>query len=728
MNDFLEQFLVESRELIEQATHDLLALEERPQDVERLDSAFRAFHTLKGAAGIMEFQPMGRALHAAEDVLSSAQAGRIKVGPALVSDCLTCLDQVTQWLEDWESSGAPPAGADAQAEILLRRFEGAASAAPITPLPDDVSWADAFAARRLPAGAAAALAVRYTPPRDSFFQGLDPLALFEDLPGLVGLEIEPVDGWPPLESLDPFACEARILALFSEDGAVLRGQFEALEGSVQFVRLAEGAPGARAELSAMAADLVQAQIQMLRASAGEGLVGRTLSAARVAESVIRRNAPEEADRIEQLARSNPEDPDGLATALEDLLAGRPGARPRAGASDHAPPDAALRGLRVDVDRVDALVKLAGELTVAKNALSHASAMAAAGTDPEALSRLLKDQHAQLDRLVGDLQSAVLNLRVLPVRHVFQRFPRLVREMVVALDKPARLVTEGDATEADKAVVENLFEPLLHVLRNALDHGVETAEERAAAGKPPSATIHLRARRDGAQVVVEVQDDGRGVDVGRVREVALRRGLVAPDVLEAMSDDEVTDLIFAPGFSTATDVTAVSGRGVGMDAVRSAIERLGGHVAVHSEPGDGALVRFTLPFTVMMSRVMTVEVGGQMFGIPLETVLETVRLPRERIVAVGGARAFVLRDRTIPLIDLRETLGQAPGDSTSDVDVVVATASGRLGGVEVDRLGERMDVMLKPLDGLLSGSPGVAGATLLGDGRVLLVLDLPELLR
>jgi two-component system chemotaxis sensor kinase CheA len=301
-------------------------------------------------------------------------------------------------------------------------------------------------------------------------------------------------------------------------------------------------------------------------------------------------------------------------------------------------------------------------------------------------------------------------------------------MVVALDKPARLVTEGDGTEADKAIVENLFEPLLHVLRNALDHGVEPAEERVAAGKPPSATLTVRARRDGDHVVVEVQDDGRGLDLARIGETAVARGLLSAEALETMSATEIMGLIFAPGFSTAAEITSVSGRGVGMDAVRSAIERLGGRVTVESEAGAGALIRFILPFTVMMSRVMTVEAGGQLFGVPLEAVVETLRLPRERIVAVGAGRAFVLRDRTIPLINLGEALGKASAASRGETDIVVATTFGLPVGLEVERLGERMDVMLKPLEGLLAGTPGVAGATLLGDGRVLLVLDLQELLQ
>jgi two-component system chemotaxis sensor kinase CheA len=727
MNEFLDQFLVESRELVEQGTSDLLALEERPDDRERLDGAFRAFHTLKGAAGIMDFGAMGRALHAAEDLLASARAGSTLVTPTLVSDCLTCLDQIIQWLDAWETSGDLPANADADADALVRRL--APRSMTVAPATAQEDWVTAFLAARPELRATAALALRYAPGRDSFYRGIDPLAALEDLPGLIALDVRAAEAWGALDAFDPFACQVRILVLFSENSAILEARLQQLEGEAELVRLMPPEAAHPHQLSAPGADLLRAQILMLAASHGEDLVGCIASAARVAGNILRRaGRVEAADRVEGLARSNPANPGAVSKALEDMLAGTFAGSEADHLAAHARTDATLRGLRVDVQRVDALVNLTGELTVAKNALGHAAALARSERDPEALSRLLREQHAQLDRLVAELQRAVLHLRVLPMRQVFQRFPRLVREMVVALDKPARLVTEGDATEADKAVVESLFEPLLHVLRNALDHGVEPAEERAAAGKPPSATITLRARREGEHVVVEVQDDGRGIDVERVRETALQRGLVAPETLQNMSNADITDLVFAPGFSTAQSVTAVSGRGVGMDAVRTAVERMGGRVTVESEAGAGALVRFMLPFTVMMSRVMTVEAGGQMFGIPLESVVETLRAPRDQIVAVGAARAFVLRERTIPLIDLRETLGLTADTTTPDAAIIVAIASGHIAGLEVDQLGERLDIMLKPLDGLLAQTPGIAGASLLGDGRVLLVLDLQELLQ
>jgi two-component system chemotaxis sensor kinase CheA len=231
------------------------------------------------------------------------------------------------------------------------------------------------------------------------------------------------------------------------------------------------------------------------------------------------------------------------------------------------------------------------------------------------------------------------------------------------------------------------------------------------------------------VLVEVQDDGGGLDLARIRDVALARGVVTRDQLAAMADQAIAGLVFAPGFSTARTVTDVSGRGVGMDAVRRAVESLGGRVTLDSRAGEGTRVRFVLPFTLMMNRVMTVEAGGQLFGIPMEALVETVRLDREQIAPIGAARAFVLRDRTLPLINLADAVGDAgPNAARDHAHVAVVSAGGALGGLEVDRLGEPLDVMLKPMNGLLAGTPGVAGTTLLGDGRVLIVLDVLELLR
>jgi two-component system chemotaxis sensor kinase CheA len=570
-------------------------------------------------------------LHAAENVLSAVRSGARSVTPALVGDCLTCLDQVVQWLDAMEAGGAPPPGAQAAADQIIALFD-----APGVPAPN----AEAPPTRAPAGGGSGAL--------------------------------------PPL---------AR---------AVLETQLSLLEDPS-----AEASPGRTGSALRVAANVMTRE-------------GRPAEAARLAHSI--QGAPDAPAARRAIAAAlsevGPESRDAWAAPLPEAAVAEP----------------AMRGLRVDVERIDALVNLTGELTVAKNALAHLAGLARDGADGQTLATSLKDQHAVLERLVAELQRSVLNIRVLPLRQVFQRFPRLIREMVVSLGKPAHLVTEGDATEADKAIVEGLFEPLLHVLRNALDHGIESSAVRAAAGKPPSATLSLTAAREGDRVIVSVEDDGGGIDVARVRAVAAERGLLSAEVAAALSDQDAVDLIFAPGFSTAAAVTSFSGRGVGMDAVRSAVARLGGQVTVQSRPGLGTTVRFVMPFTVMMSQVMTVEAGGQVFGVPMDVVVETVHVPRGDITPIGAARAIVLRGRTIPLIDLGGLLGDAaPAPLGDSARVVIAMVGGQMGGLEVERLGEPLEVMLKPMEGLLAGAPGVAGTTLLGDGRVLIVLDLGELL-
>ncbi|SDB73091.1 two-component system, chemotaxis family, sensor kinase CheA [Belnapia rosea] len=742
MNEFVEQFLLEARELVEQATDDLLALEEKPGDSERLDSAFRAFHTLKGAAGIVDFAAMTRAMHAAEDVLSAIRTGANPVTPRLIGDCLTCLDQVIQWLDAMQVSGGElPPDAEAGADAILRRFgEESRVGGPVAllalPQQAPVSWVEAMLDGHPEAAAEASTAIRYSPDPGCFFRGEDPLGLIAQLPGIVALDLLPVAPWPELDALDPFACHLVLMVLISgsaEQAATLLHQvLDQVE--IRPLRVATGGVEGDPGLSAAARKLLEAQLLLLAEDVAEGAAGRLVSAGKVAANVLRHGGKmAEAERLERhLSHSQTAgDPRILATAIEAALNGRllAGAPDDVGPAPRLPEETAARALRVDVERVDALVTLTGELTIAKNAISHMAGLAQDGMDPKALAALLKQHHVQLDRLVDELQQSVLRIRVLPLNHVFRRFPRLVRDMAASLGRPARLVTEGEATEADKAIVEALFEPLLHVLRNAISHGIETASERAALGKPPVATVHLRATRDGEHVIIEVADDGRGIDLERIREVAMERGVAQAETLAAMTEAEVMDLIFAPGFSTATAVTGLSGRGVGMDAVRMAVDRLGGRVGIESRPGEGTLVRFTLPLTLMMTAVMTVEAGGQLFGIPLDAVVQTVSVPHDRILPVGASHAFVLRDRTIPLLELAEVLGQGRTMTpAAEAKVVVAAVRGGLGGLEVDRLGERMNVMLRPLDGLLTSLWGVAGTTLLGDGRVLIVLDLEEIFR
>ncbi|MGV3593219.1 MAG: chemotaxis protein CheA [Gammaproteobacteria bacterium] len=635
MNEFIEQFLIEARDYVEQAMSALHTLERTPQDAAALDALFRAFHTLKGSAGIVEFGAMERLLHAGEDALSAMRNTGAAVSAELNAACVACLDQTLRWLDAMERTGALPAEAeaDAQAARVLQRVQAA-----------------------FQPGTARSVTPGHAP------------------------EIERASG-------------------------------HALQ-----------------QLSAVAQDLLAAQLAILDDLPKDSFAGRVTSAGSAAANVLTASGLDAAaQRIKQATAQSlaAADPTPLQAQLAAILRGEPEAA-AAPAAEQALPETLTRTLRIDAERVEALVRLVGELTIVKNALGHTADLAQ--RDAARIAGVLKEQHAVLDRITGEMQRAVLGMRVLPLRTVFSRFPPLVREMTAALGKQARLTIHGEATEADKAIVETLFEPLLHVLRNAIGHGIEDAATRARSGKDPVAALTLRAEREGDRVIVEVQDDGAGIDPARVGALAVERGLVTRETLEAMDATAVADLVFAPGFSTAASVTELSGRGVGMDAVRTAIDRIGGAVTLHSEPGRGTRVRFSLPFSVMMTQVMTVEAGGQRFGIPLDAVVETLRVPEASLTRVGMAHAIAHRDRTLPLFELAQLLQVAvPAQQAEEALIVVVTFAGQWGGIRVDKLGERMEVMLKPLEGLLSGLRGITGTTITGDGRVLLVLDMAEVL-
>jgi two-component system chemotaxis sensor kinase CheA len=757
MSEFIEQFLIECRELAQKAAEDLLSLEQAPADRPLIDGVFRGFHTLKGAAGIVGFTAMARLLHEAENMLSGLRAGDRPASGELIGGCLATLDQVVQWLDETETTGDLPEDQDPVAEVLIAGFR---QLAPSVPLPEETpggveaapDWSDALSSRD--PGHLARLALRYEPDDNCFFRGEDPLELIAALPGLLVLDIIPKRPWLALDEFDPFACNLIIMALTEDQADSVAAALHTVIDQVEIRPLSEARstsepslfalPLSGPSLSVDARAVLEEQSRLMAEPVDEGFAGRLGSAARVATNVLS-SMGRTAEIPALRAAQEQSQLEGNATAfvgfLRDLL------HPRIPEQSIVPPAVAgaadglsprrneVRSLRIDVHRIDSLVMLAGELTVVKNAIGHSARVAEAGADPAMLARSLKAQHALLDRLVGELRRSVLAIRVLPLSHVFQRFPRLVREMARDLGKSVRLATEGETTEADKATVEALFEPMLHVLRNAMDHGIEPEQERRAAGKSVPALLQLRAVREAEYVIVEVSDDGRGIDTTRLREVAARKSVASPETLAEMSDAEAAELIFSPGISTASEITGVSGRGVGMDAVRSAIARLGGHVTVVSQAGQGTTVRFTLPFTVMLARVMTVEAGGQMFGIPFETIAETALVPRDRIFRLGAAHAFASRERTLPLIRLSETLEmpaerdrEIADDPRADARVVIVSVAGQTGALEVDGFGERMDVMLRPLEGLLASVSGFAGTAVLGDGRVLIVLDLQELLR
>ncbi|HRJ59550.1 MAG TPA: chemotaxis protein CheA [Azospirillaceae bacterium] len=403
----------------------------------------------------------------------------------------------------------------------------------------------------------------------------------------------------------------------------------------------------------------------------------------------------------------------------------------ASATVHDQRQAPARILKVDQAKIDTLMNLIGEMVVSKNTLPFLARRAENVHGSREMAREIKDIYAVIDRLSQEMQAAIMAVRMLPVSEVLDRFPRLVRDVARKLGKRVELVIEGEDTAADKNIVEVLSDPLLHIVRNSLDHGIETPEQREAAGKNPDSILIIRAFQEGDQVVIEVQDDGCGIDPAKIRAAAVAKGLMDAERAARLSDQEAINLVFAAGFSTAASVSDLSGRGVGMDVVVTTVEKAGGSVALNSVKGVGTTVRISLPLSMAVTRVMMVEAGGGMlFGIPMEHIAETVRIPRSRVKKIKQSESFVLRDTIVPLLRLDALLGVPQplwfGDADQEEAVLVVKINGALTGLVVDHFREGMDIILKPFDGILSGIGGYAGTALLGDGRVLLVLNLKEL--
>jgi two-component system chemotaxis sensor kinase CheA len=347
-----------------------------------------------------------------------------------------------------------------------------------------------------------------------------------------------------------------------------------------------------------------------------------------------------------------------------------------------------------------------------------------------LAREIKAQYAVINRIAEDMQHAIMQVRMLPVGTVFQRFGRLVRDLSKRLGKEVSLEVEGEETEADKNVIESLADPLIHILRNSLDHGIELPAARLAANKPAQGTIRVAARQESDRVIIEISDDGAGINPQRVRDVAIERGLIPEDKAHSLSDVDSVQLIFLPGFSTSAEISDLSGRGVGMDVVRNAVERINGQVQLSSVLGQGTTIRLSLPLSMAVTNVMIIEAAGRRFGVPMDMIVETVRVHADEVHHFKQASTTVLRGRIVPLKSLHHMLSlheDAQCNSDGELAVLVVRVLGEPVGLLVDQFHGASDIILQPLEGVLAGMTGFAGTALMGDGSVLMVLNPKELL-
>lgn len=623
--------------------------------------------------------------------------------------------------------------------------------------------------------------LRYQPEPECFFKGEDPFYLLQQVPGLCfGVAVPP--GRQATQPYDCYQSQLIYLALSSASNEELEQHFRCVREQVQFALFPAAAIGhgdgqqqmavvqtelplapAQLQLDTAVLDILQTQLQILQLIAGEpakGVLASVRQTLLALQPLLPDNPLPAADEdgagahlqswllsVLQLAQSDVVPPSvALQPAASSYDAASPLTQPESSPSGEQlleqvvetgsdarfgrRADDAMTGkvLKVEQSKIDRLMDLIGEIVVAKNGLPYLSNKAEQQYQNREMAREIKTQYAVINRIVEEMQDAIMQVRMMPVSFIFQRFPRLVRDIARKLGKEVDLQISGEQTEADKTIIESLADPLIHILRNSLDHGLEAADERRQSGKPPVGLLKIRASQESDRVLIVIEDDGRGINPAVIKRKAWEKQLISEEQLEKISDQDAIQLIFAAGFSTATQVTDLSGRGVGMDVVKTAVQRVGGTVHLHSEVNKGTRLTLSLPLSMAVTNVMVIGTDQQIFGIPMDLIVETVRLPISAVQRIKQHMTTVLRGRIIPLQSLNQLLGiERPQilNEEQEYALMVVRSRGDVLGLLVDDFYEVIDIILKPLPGELGKMPLYAGSALLGDGSVLLVLNPQE---
>ncbi|HWL64191.1 MAG TPA: chemotaxis protein CheA [Steroidobacteraceae bacterium] len=673
MDQFHEVYFAESFELLDAMEAALLRLTPGTADVETVNTIFRVAHSIKGGAGMFGFNQIASFTHTLETLLDELRSGRMQVTAPMCDGLLSSVDLIRAMLtaqqkqQPWDATEA-----QALQEQFREMVEPApAAAAPATAAVDVPPVAVQPAARPAAPGITT-WRISFAPLPALLVRGVDPVRLFEDLAGLGKVTVDAdLSGLPALEDLDPAHCCIRWA-----------------------LTLATPMPRASIELIF---DWAEGDCE--------------LAIERVEASAVAQPA------------SAPLEPAPIAApAPAPAIAAAPAATP---APAPAPVAATVEvnSIRVAIEKIDELLNVVGEVVITQSMLGQL-ARDFEGVNADRLRAGL----AQLESNVRELQESVMRVRMLPVGSVFSRFPRLVRDLSARLGKQIRLQLSGEQTELDKTVLEKIGDPLVHLVRNSVDHGIETVEERLAAGKPVEGTITLNAFHKGGTIKIVISDDGKGLHRERLLEKARAKGLIAADAV--LTDQQVNELIFMPGFSTAAQTTDLSGRGVGMDVVRRNIKELGGNVELKSEPGKGTTTTITLPLTLAIVDGQTVQVGNETYIVPLVGIIESLQLRDGAAHEVyEHGEVFHFRGDYVPVIRLHEVFGIEPRSrNLADGLLMVVEGDGRRAGLFIDALLGQQQVVIKSMETHYARIPGVGGATILGEGSVALILDVPGLLR
>ena len=715
MAEIRASFFIECEELLESLQDALSDMDEGSHDNETINIVFRAVHSIKGGAGAFGLDALVGFAHRYETVLDELRSGRMTITPEAMKLFFQAADFLQDHVRAARDAAPPPEGSEGCLVALEALIGGGAGPVVEEEVTDFQPMGLAFdfgPAEDAPA--TPVWTVRFRPAAALYSSGNEPLHLLRAL-GKLGSCTTRCDlsRLPPLETLDPESSWLDWTVEISGDVTDfdIREVFDFVEDVCEIEIESGAAPAALpglAELSAPGFDTPAPDLPALPPLAQDP------------EDPIP-VAP--APRLEAVSPARSE-PRLEAVAPPPFAAADPAATPGTGPAVRESASEPSATVRVDLDRIDRLVNLVGELVI--NQAMLAQSVAEAGLPPNSAVMTGLEAFMMLTR---DIQDSVMMIRAQPVKPLFQRMARIVREASGAVGKEVRLRTEGEATEVDKTVIERLADPLTHMIRNAVDHGLETPEKRRAAGKTAEGVITLSAQHRSGRVVIEVSDDGAGINRPKVREIAVSKGLVAADA--QLSDSEIDNLLFLPGFSTADQVSALSGRGVGMDVVRQAIQSLGGRITIHSEPGKGTRFSISLPLTLAVLDGMVVNVAGETLVVPLSAILETATLTDEDIRALGpNTNVIHVRGAFVPLYDLGAELGYRAPKSSYAGGIVLLTAqeNGTRSALVVDSILEQRQVVIKGLQRSYGHIPGVAAATILGDGQIALILDPPDLVQ
>jgi two-component system chemotaxis sensor kinase CheA len=681
---FSSTYRDEARELLGVLEAGLLELEARPDDAELVGSVFRALHTIKGSGAMFGFTEIATFTHALENAFDEVRKGRLVASAGLVGLALRGKDVIRGMLD---GDGEPTRG---EADAVL------AGLAVLSRPPEAPA---AAASRRPPPPAAeptATYRVSFKPALDLLQDGTNPLALWSELLALgSGEVVAHTDRIPDLDALDPEGCYTSwdaILTTARGENAI-RDVFIFVEdrGELRVARIDDGGvDDARAEL-----------------------LGEILLARGAVQPEALREALSARPRLGEVLQER-----GLVTAgaVDAALAEQRVVR-KARAGRSAGGDEAGSSVRVGAEKLDGLVDLVGELVIAQARLSQI----AASRDDAEIVAIAED----VERLTASLRDNALNLRMVPIGSTFGRFKRLVHDLSAELGKQIELVTEGAETELDKTVIERLGDPLVHLIRNSCDHGLESPAARVAAGKAPAGKVRLAAFQSGPNVIIEIEDDGAGLDAEAIRAKAVARGLIEAEA--RLSDAELFPLVFLPGFSTAQTVSSVSGRGVGMDVVKRSVEALRGAVEIASARGQGTTIRIKLPLTLAIIEGLLVSVGAGRYVLPMSLVEECVEITRESVDQAHGAHLVPVRGELVPYLRLREWFGEE-GLRPAVEQVAIASAEGMRFGFAVDDVIGQQQTVIKTLGRMYGDADGLSGATILGDGTVALIVDVAGVIR